>query len=216
MNSVCATPTNPTMNPAMEVALCANFGSAAGWRNNALDLMWAEPSTTAAVQLVFRPSSGSLHNQTLAEAVDSVPLLRLNVGCESSAEQAVNRVDWAAAYELYQTAVHDASAAFAATQNELGDAILLDVRRAAMFEKAQTMIPSAQWHDPALGSHWAQDLPRDQAVVVYCIYGHEVGRTTAMRLCAAGVNGRFLEGGIDAWQSAGLPLVPKRWCQSLI
>lgn len=203
------------MNPAMELAICANFGSAAGWRNSVLKLMHSDASTPAAVQLVFRPSSGSLHNQKSADAVDSVLLVTLSVGLEGSAEQAVDRVDWAEAYGLYQTAVHDASAAFAATQNAIGDAILLDVRRAGMFEKAHTMIPNAHWHDPALVSHWGQDLPRDQAVVVYCIYGHEVGRTTAMRLCAVGVNARFLEGGIDAWQTAGLPLVTKRCYQNL-
>jgi superoxide dismutase, Fe-Mn family len=44
---------------------------------------------------------------------------------------------------------------------------------------------------------------------VYCVYGHEVGRSTAMRLRAAGVKARFLEGGIDAWRLAGQPLVRK-------
>jgi len=44
---------------------------------------------------------------------------------------------------------------------------------------------------------------------VYCVYGHEVGRVTAMRLRALGVSARFLEGGIDGWQAAGLPTVAK-------
>jgi superoxide dismutase, Fe-Mn family len=46
-------------------------------------------------------------------------------------------------------------------------------------------------------------------VVVYCVYGHEVGRGTALRLRAQGVNARFLRGGIDAWEAAGLPLTDK-------
>jgi Fe-Mn family superoxide dismutase len=52
-------------------------------------------------------------------------------------------------------------------------------------------------------------LPSDREIVVSCVYGHEVGRTTALRLRAAGLNARFLRGGIDGWQAAGLPLVPK-------
>ena len=44
---------------------------------------------------------------------------------------------------------------------------------------------------------------------MYCVYGHEVGRRTAMRLRALGVDARFLEGGIDAWQCAGRPLQAK-------
>ena len=52
-------------------------------------------------------------------------------------------------------------------------------------------------------------MPIDENVVVYCVYGHEVGRATALRLRAQGVKARFLRGGIDAWQAAGRPLDPK-------
>ena len=56
---------------------------------------------------------------------------------------------------------------------------------------------------------WGAQLPKDQPVIVYCVYGHEVGRSTAMRLRAAGVEARFLRGGIDGWKSAGRPLARK-------
>jgi Fe-Mn family superoxide dismutase len=46
-------------------------------------------------------------------------------------------------------------------------------------------------------------------VVVYCVFGHEVGRSTALRLRAAGLNARYLRGGIDGWQAAGRPLANK-------
>jgi Fe-Mn family superoxide dismutase len=46
-------------------------------------------------------------------------------------------------------------------------------------------------------------------VVVYCVHGHEVSRSTAMQLRAAGLRARFLRGGIEGWQAAGLPLVDK-------
>jgi len=39
--------------------------------------------------------------------------------------------------------------------------------------------------------------------------GPEVGRNTAMRLRAAGVNARYLRGGIEGWMAAGRPLVDK-------
>ena len=71
------------------------------------------------------------------------------------------------------------------------------------------MIPGARWCDPAAVATWAAELPVDREVLVYCVYGHEVGRATAMRLRAAGVNARYLSGGIDAWQGAGRPVVPK-------
>ena len=54
----------------------------------------------------------------------------------------------------------------------------------------------------------AAELPVDRDVIVYCVYGHEVGRATALRLRAAGVDARYLRGGIDGWQAAGHPVVP--------
>jgi Fe-Mn family superoxide dismutase len=105
--------------------------------------------------------------------------------------------------------VHAASEPFGAGQDELGDALLLDVRRAGMFEKARTMIPGARWCDPSAVASWSADLPASREVVVYCIYGHEVSRSTAMRLRAAGLNARYLRGGINDWQAAGRPVLDK-------
>ena len=105
--------------------------------------------------------------------------------------------------ERYQQAVYAASEAFGAGQNEIGDARVLDVRRAGVHAQADSMIPGAQWRDPAAVATWSAELPRDHALVVYCVYGHEVGRATALRLRAAGLNARFLRGGIDGWQAAG-------------
>ena len=57
---------------------------------------------------------------------------------------------------------------------------------------AETVIPGATWRDPAAVDAWARDVPRDKEIVVYCVYGHEVGRATALRLRALWtVIGRF-------------------------
>ena len=71
------------------------------------------------------------------------------------------------------------------------------------------MLPGATWRDPGEVARWADELTPGRDVVVYCVYGHEVGRATAMRLRAAGVNARYLSGGIDAWQGGGRSVVPK-------
>ena len=86
---------------------------------------------------------------------------------------------------------------------------MLDVRRAGVFENATAMIPGARWCDPGTVSAWATELPQDREVVVYCVYGHEVGRATAMRLRAAGLRAPYLRGGIDGWKAAGRPLADK-------
>ena len=58
-------------------------------------------------------------------------------------------------------------------------------------------------------SAWAAELPAGRGCVVYCVYGHEVSRNTALRLRALGVRAWFLRGGIDAWAAAGRPVVGK-------
>ena len=80
---------------------------------------------------------------------------------------------------------------------------------AAIDEHADAAIPGARWRDPGGIGTWATLLPSDRDVVACCVYGHEVGRATAMRLRAAGIHARFLRGGIDAWRVPGRPLPPK-------
>ena len=83
---------------------------------------------------------------------------------------------------------------------------LLDVRRAATYATASSRIGGAHWRDPAAVATWAGELTPGAPVVVYCVHGHEVSRGVALQLRAAGIEARFLRGGIEAWQAAGLPL----------
>jgi Fe-Mn family superoxide dismutase len=175
------------------------------------------------VLLVFQPREGSLVNQWAADhthaVAGGVPLLALDMyehayhmdyGAAAGAyvDAFMDNIDWAAVYGRYQRAVHAASEPFGAAQDEIADAMLLDVRRAGVFEQASTMLPGARWRDPAAVAQWAADLPTERKVLVYCVYGHEVGRATAMRLRAAGVDARYLRGGIDGWVSAARPTQP--------
>ena len=205
-------PVNPSMLPAMQLALDANFGSVDKWCADFTARADSLLASGGRVDLLFEPGNGRLVNQTLGAAAtggaDSVTLLTLEVHANQALDWAAwpARIDWAAPYAAYQHAVHAASAALAGSALEVATAVLLDVRRAGVFAQAQHMLPGASWRDPALVAQWALDLPKDRPVLVYCIYGHEVGRVTALRLHAAGVQARFLQGGIDAWATAGRPL----------
>jgi rhodanese-related sulfurtransferase len=176
------------------------------------------------VTLAFQPREGTLVNQWAADHANSlaggVPILALDMyehsyhldfgaAAGSYVDAFMTNIDWAPVYERYQMAVHSASEPFAASQDELSGTQILDVRRAGMFEKAKVLISGARWHDPATVDVWARDLPADKEIVVYCVYGHEVGRATALRLRAQGLKARFLRGGMDGWQAAGRPLDPK-------
>jgi Fe-Mn family superoxide dismutase len=176
------------------------------------------------VVLSFQPREGTLVNQWAADHTHAiaggVPLLALDLhehahhrddGAAAGAyvDAFMPLIDWARVYERYQHAVEQGSAGLAASHDDVARAHLLDVRRAGVFEQADSLITGAQWRDPQHVASWAAQLPPGEPVVVYCVYGHEVGRATAMRLRAAGVDARYLPGGIDGWKAAGRPLQPK-------
>ncbi len=209
------------MVPAMQLALDANFGGIERWREEFSAMGKALGGGSGWVLLVFQPREGTLVNQWAADHAHAlaggVPILALDMyehayhmdfGAAAGAyvDTFMGQIHWARVYQCYQAAVHAASAPFAASHDDASGALLLDVRRAGVFAEAATMIPGARWCDPAAVAEWLAELPPDREVVVYCVYGHEVGRSTAMRLCAAGVKARYLQGGIDGWQAAGRPV----------
>ncbi len=89
-----------------------------------------------------------------------------------------------------------------------GAATRIDVRHKGAFEAGKDIIDGAQWRDPERVEDWAREFAGKE-VVVYCVYGHEVGQSTAARLRDAGIAARYLTGGIAAWRSAGRPTQPK-------
>ena len=111
-------------------------------------------------------------------------------------------------------AIDDASEAFAIGPEALAalpQALVLDVRRAAVFAQAGTLIPGARWCNPvhigtAEAAGWLPPLA-DQALVAYCVHGHAVSRSAVLALRAQGHDARFLQGGIAAWVAAGRPVV---------
>jgi Fe-Mn family superoxide dismutase len=202
-----AAPLPPSMAPAMALALEANFGSLAQWRRAAEALLSKPAQAAGCVDLLFVPSDGSLVLRERTDGGEPEGPVLVVQAWPPGADLA--QTDWANAYERYQHAVHAASAACAASAADLAGALLLDVRRAGVYQQAAVRIPGAQWQDPAAVAQWGATLPRSQPVVVYCVYGHEVGRATALRLRGQGVDARFLEGGIDGWQRAGGPVQNK-------
>jgi superoxide dismutase, Fe-Mn family len=211
-------------SPAMALALAASFGSVERWAQEFFAMAKALGGGSGWVLLTFLPREGRLVNQWAGDhthiAAGAEPILAMdmyehayhmdhgaNVGAYIDAFMA--NIAWDKVYARYQHAVHAVGDALAAKPDALKDSIVIDVRRAGVYEQATTMMPQAHWRDPAQVREWAAELPAGKPVVVYCIYGHEVGRSTAMQLQAHGVNATFLAGGIDEWQKAGNAVVPK-------
>ena len=220
----CLGATGQNMTPAMALALCASFGSVERWQDEFVAMGKALAGGSGWVLLCFQPRDGSLVNQWAADhahaIAGAVPILALDMyehayhidfGAQAGAwvDAFMQNIRWETVYERYQHAVHGASEPFGAERSGIADAQILDVRRAGMFEQDKQVIPGATWADPAAVSQWAPGLSQDRAIVVYCVYGHEVGRSTAMRLRAQGLEASFLRGGIDGWKAAGLPLEDK-------
>ncbi len=83
---------------------------------------------------------------------------------------------------------------------------LLDVRRLPRRKLDGAEIAASQWVDPALWLDWKDQVPRQHPVVVYCAQGHEISQGLAACLRALGADARVLQGGFEAWRSAGHPV----------
>ncbi|MBX3659859.1 MAG: hypothetical protein KF740_15610 [Ramlibacter sp.] len=99
--------------------------------------------------------------------------------------------------------------------------LLLDVRREARFAESPRMLAGALRCVPEDVAALARtQAPRE--VVVYCVYGHEVGAEAAATLRAAGWPAQMLAGGIEGgedgvdtpediaqWRAVALPTMPR-------
>jgi Fe-Mn family superoxide dismutase len=215
------------IEPAWAMALAASFGSFQRWRDEFVALGRALGGGSGWVLLTFEPDEGTLVNQWAGDHAHTlaggVPLLALDMyehayqldyGAAAGryVDAFMDNIDWQAVYARYRQAVHAASEEFGCAEPVDGTT-LLDVRRAPVFAQADAVIAGADWRDPQQVGAWSRELPRGANVTVYCAYGHEVGRATALRLRAAGVDARFLRGGIDGWRAAGRPVEPKEALQ---
>ena len=85
--------------------------------------------------------------------------------------------------------------------------VLLDVRTDEDFEADPRLIPSAVRYPAIEVAEWAARLDATNAIVI-CQKGLKLSQGTAAYLRHEGVSAEVLEGGIEAWKQAKLPMVP--------
>ncbi|HEX9448098.1 MAG TPA: Fe-Mn family superoxide dismutase [Dongiaceae bacterium] len=88
------------------------------------------------------------------------------------------------------------------------DLIVLDVCLAEDLAKRSDMLPGALIKAPEEIASWADELPTDKEIVVYCVYGFQISGDAVTELCRRGLKARSLAGGIAAWHAIGAPTVP--------
>ena len=77
-----------------------------------------------------------------------------------------------------------------------GAPLAIDVRRVSAFDEDTATIPGALRGAPDEIERWLGALPRSRPIVAYCVHGQQVSQGAARRLIGAGLNARFLMGGI--------------------
>jgi rhodanese-related sulfurtransferase len=92
---------------------------------------------------------------------------------------------------------------------ELAGKYVLDVRRAADHAASAEQLAGDCWKNPEDIAQWADELPRDQEIVLYCVRGGAVSNSVVDTLQARGLKARFIEGGIEGWKAADGAVVAK-------
>ena len=212
----------------LSTALERDFGSVERWRNEFVSLAKAMGGGSGWALLSWSSREGRLvnhwaadHTQLLAGAAPVLALdmyehaYHMDFGAKAAAyvDAFMKNIRWDGVYRRYGAAVAGDSVGWtidvATLGRSAGETQILDVRRPEHLAAAQDTVAGAVWRDPAQVGQWCADLDPSEPVVVCCVHGLDVGRSTALSLRARGIDARYLVGGIEAWRTAGLPLQPK-------
>lgn len=87
--------------------------------------------------------------------------------------------------------------------------LIIDVRKNLAYQESEYTLPNAIRRDPLKITEWLVGIPKTGSVLVYCVHGHEVGIEAMATLRQHGIDASYLQGGIENWRSAGLPLMYK-------
>jgi Fe-Mn family superoxide dismutase len=208
------------------VALTRDFGSVERWRAEFSALAKALGGGSGWAILAWSSREGRLvnhwaadHTQLLAGATTLLALdmyehaYHMDFGAKAAAyvDAFMRNIRWDAVYSRYAAAVAgDAlSLGVGITALDRPSQRLIDVRRSEDFALAADMLAGATWRDPAQVDHWSGEFDAAGPVLVYCVKGQDIGRSTALSLAARGLDVRYLIGGIEAWKAAGKPVQTK-------
>ncbi len=100
--------------------------------------------------------------------------------------------------------------ALAARLGSPGWPVVLDMRRPPAYDRDDATLPAALRCPPDEVEAFAASLQPRANVVCYCVHGHEVSQGATAALRSRGFDARYLDGGVEHWREAGLPLLRKQ------
>ena len=80
---------------------------------------------------------------------------------------------------------------------------IIDVRPQHYVSRTQHILEGAVWRDPERVQEWAGELSKSDPVVVFCMYGFDMGCKTAIALRDAGFDAKYMKGGHSGWRAIG-------------
>lgn len=212
----------------LRTALTAAFGSYERWHGEFAAMGTALAGGSGWVVLSWSPRAAMLVNQwaadhahALAEATPIVALdlyehaYHLDYGAAAAdyVQAFMRNLHWERIAERFERAVAASAATIEiapdALAPHLADWQVIDVRRRPVFDGAIDAIAHARWRDPEQVDDWARELDRARPVALYCLHGHAISRSSALRLKRSGFDAYCVAGGIEAWRGRGLPLAAK-------
>jgi len=212
----------------LSTAIERDFGSIKQWHAEFTGLAKAMGGGSGWALMSWSSREGRLVNHWAADHTHllggGTPVLALDMyehayhmdfGAKAAAyvDAFMKNIRWDAVYRRYGVTVAGDAVAWStdlATLAGSADKVrIIDVRRPENLAQATETVAHATWHDPSQLDQWTSELDPSQPVVVCCVHGLDIGRSTAMALRARGFDARYLAGGIEAWRAAGLPVQPK-------
>ena len=217
-----------------------DFGSVTAWRREFVAMGKALAGGSGWVLLTWSPRLNRLVNQWASDhghcIGDGRPMLALDMyehayhldfGAKAAAyvDAFMANIHWERLAERYQQSIFAAPSPSASPHKENEsisveslremlererDVIVLDVRLPEDLAAGTDMIPGARYLDPTKFEAWSRELPANQPIVAYCVYGFQVSGDAAAALRARGLDARNLSGGIAAWHAIAAPTVAKK------
>lgn len=216
-------------------AIARDFGSLENWKTEFTAMGRALGGGSGWVTLVWSPRFGGLSNQWSADHTHAlaggIPILALDMyehayhmdfGSNAGAyvDAFMNNLHWDRPTKRLMDATEKLNETDHSEDNEVSveelaamlasdDApILLDICLDEDMAKRNDKIPGARTLAPQDIETWIKDLPKDQPIIGYCVYGYQVSGNAVAEMQQRGLDAKRLKGGIAAWHAMGGKIDP--------